>query len=224
MTYFQEEMELKYGVFEGFIYKPLKRANNGKVCLHGINDLEFSAQPKIDNKQLRHPGYISWSDMLKRSHDYNLYEYPSYKNVVCSEEWIYLSNYLLWFKNSNRNSTNTNLDKDLLVSENLVYSKETCLFVPTEINSFLVTGNSLRRDQPLGVDLIQGCYRSRISNGKSNKQLGYFKSPEEAHQAWQSAKLERAMELQLKYSDIPMSRVITKLQNDINNNLETKLL
>lgn len=221
---FQEEMELKYGVFEGFIYKPLKRANNGKVCLHGINDLEFSAQPKIDNKQLRHPGYISWHNMLYRSHDYNLYKYPSYENVVCSEEWIYSSNYLLWFKNSNRSSTNTDLDKDLLVSENLVYSKETCLFVPKEINRFLTTGNSLRGDQPLGVDLSPGGYRSRISDGKSKKHLGYFKSPEEAHQAWQSAKLERAMELQLKYSDIPMSRVITKLQNDINNNLETKLL
>lgn len=221
---FQEEMELKYGVFEGFIYKPLKRANNGKVCLHGINDLEFSAQPKIDNKQLQHPGYISWRNMLNRSHDYNLDKYPSYENVVCSEEWIYSSNYLVWFKNSNRSSTNTDLDKDLLVSENLVYSKETCLFVPKEINSFLTIANSIRGGQPLGVDLSPGGYRSRISDGKSKKHLGYFKSPEEAHKVWQSAKLERAMELQLKYIYIPMSRVITKLQNDINNNLETKFL
>ena len=224
MQSFQEEMELKYGVFNGFIYKPLKRANNGRVCLHGINDLEFSAQPKIDNKQLQHPGYISWRNMLNRSHDYDLDKHPSYENVVCSDEWINASNYLLWFKNSNRSSINTDLDKDLLVSENLVYSKETCLFVPKEINSFLTSANSLRGDQPLGVDLRPEGYRSRIHNGKTSKHLGYFKSPEEAHKAWQYAKLERAKELQLKYPDIPMSRVVFKLQDGINNNLETKFL
>ena len=40
------------------------------------------------------------------------------------------------------------LDKDLLVCNNKVYSPETCVFVPREINQFLTKSNNSRGKYP----------------------------------------------------------------------------
>lgn len=87
-----------------------------------------------------------------------------------------------------------NLDKDLLVRGNKVYSPETCIFVPHRVNCLLTTRLAGRGSLPLGVyfEGKVGRFRAncQINTGKP-KFLGYYDSPEEAHKAWQLAKAER---------------------------------
>ena len=219
---FHNKMIEKYGLPdwlpEGWVYKK-SRMKTKLVEGVGINDVEFSVKPNIEGKQLKHKAYQIWTNMLQRAYsDKYKSTNPTYTGVEVCADWHIFSNFLVWFKDNYVEGYQ--LDKDILVNGNKIYGPRTCIFVPSNINSFLTLCGNSRGLLPIGVTLHQGKFRSRIRDVN----LGSFDTPELAHQAWQSAKLERAMELQLKYSDIPMSRVITKLQNDINNNLETKFL
>lgn len=219
---FHDEMVEKYGLYDNFLYKPLKRPNNRYVCGFGVNNLEFSAQPKIEGKQILHPGYKAWHNMLIRCNDWDIERNNSYKGVTCDEVWRYASNFILWYKDNFR--TGLVLDKDLLYRGNTVYSMDTCIYVPKEVNSFLTSADSIRGENFLGVDFKSSGFRARISLNNKSKHLGYFKSPEEAHQAWQSAKIKQAKVLKERYSIPEMQLVIDRLQNDLDNNLTTEVI
>lgn len=97
------------------------------------------------------------------------------------------------------------LDKDLLVPGNKQYSKDTCVFVPSEINSLFldVNDNGLK----LGVGIYSydeskftaHCNRS----GKSKGWLGVFNTEDEAHDAWKVAKAAVVAEFIEKYKAYP---------------------
>lgn len=87
------------------------------------------------------------------------------------------------------------LDKDILLSGNLVYSEETCVFVPQRLNTILSVGNSRCNGLPLGVTWhkMVELYVAQMSNPNSpyavgKKHLGSFKCQMEAHRAWQVAR------------------------------------
>lgn len=43
------------------------------------------------------------------------------------------------------------LDKDFLVEGNKVYSPSTCVFLPSKLNTFIITRGNARGQYPLGV-------------------------------------------------------------------------
>ena len=98
------------------------------------------------------------------------------------------------------------LDKDLLILGNKVYSQNTCVFVKSKFNTFLVEHAAARGESPIGVHYLKKpknmvnelskpyVARIKIGNDKT-KHLGMFATPEEAHDAWLTAKLEIAKEL-----------------------------
>ena len=91
------------------------------------------------------------------------------------------------------------LDKDLLVEGNKVYSPKTCVFVTRMVNMFTTDRGNDRGELPIGVDWHKGSgrFRSRCRNPftKKNEHLGLFDCEQEAHQAWLRRKLELAYEL-----------------------------
>ena len=123
------------------------------------------------------------------------------------------------------------LDKDFLVRGNCEYGPDSCMFVPQEVNSFLVLRGNDRGTTPLGVSFNKAHkkYVSRINQGRTRLQLGYFKTPEEAHRAWQEAKIKRCSQLIEKYSAYPkvvlgLQRVLKDLTFDFENKLITESL
>lgn len=66
---------------------------------------------------------------------------------------------------------------------------------------------------------------SMISENGKPTYLGYFNLPIEAHRAWQEAKIDLAEVLKKEQTDIRiiagLQRIINKIQNDYDNNLET---
>ena len=84
------------------------------------------------------------------------------------------------------------LDKDLLsTKECKVYSEETCVFIPKEINSLLTTTKASRGGLPIGVCKPQkhrtGLRACICKNGK-DVELGLFNNIEEAFIVYKAAR------------------------------------
>lgn len=74
------------------------------------------------------------------------------------------------------------LDKDIMVKGNKVYSPETCVFVPHTINALLSNCKQKRGKYPVGVsyDKSKGKYRAALKVGDRNIKLGHYNTAEEA--------------------------------------------
>jgi hypothetical protein len=97
------------------------------------------------------------------------------------------------------------LDKDIIVPGSKLYSPDTCAFVRATTNLFVTASDACRGDYPIGVDFHKptGKYRAQCGNHFSgkNENLGYYSTPEEAHEAWRKRKHELAQLVAAKESD-----------------------
>lgn len=222
---FHTSMVEKYGAWDGWSYVPKRRYTTKLVLDVGINDVEFLTQPKDTNtgKQIRHPGYVIWKNMLERVLSPTT-KSLTYKGATILEDWLSLSHYLIdvgkiWYRGCN-------IDKDLLVKGNMLYSKDTCLAIPRALNTWLTDSKLSRGEHPLGVDFakVSGKFRARIRDKASKAadgsiSLGYYTDPMEAHKAWQKHKLLQAYKW--KELGAPLDRIIKQLEYEISNGLET---
>ena len=103
------------------------------------------------------------------------------------------------------------LDKDLLVQGNKIYSPDTCIFVSLRVNNFIVESSSTTRgDYPLGVSAVGNRFEAScgsILEGR-NKKLGRFDTPEEAHASWLKYKLEQAYILAAQQTDERVAKAL----------------
>lgn len=221
---FHDRMCEKYGVLhlpKDWEYRKAKTGNKKPVEGIGINDVEFACQPIINGKRTILKAYSCWTNMLNRAFNAAVKERrPTYLNTTVSEDWIVFSNFLSWF---NKNySVGMVLDKDLILRGKKIYSQDTCLFIPAEINGFLAVTN--KPDLPLGVSKNGKNFQASIGKDNICIALGTFKTPESAHKAWQLAKIEHAKELMNKYSLPQLQLVINRLQHDYENGLITEVI
>ena len=97
------------------------------------------------------------------------------------------------------------LDKDIIAPGSKLYSPNTCAFVLPATNSFVIARDACRGDYPIGVNLFKrtGKYHASCKNlftGK-NEHLGYYSTPEEAHESWRKRKHELAQLVAATESD-----------------------
>ena len=136
---------------DGWIYKPAGK-NKKLVEGVGVNDVEFACRPSIAGKRVIYKLYQTWHDMLKRGFSQvTKINRPTYKDVSVDSDWLYFSNFLTWALQ--KYIDGYVLDKDIKYRNNKIYSADTCLFVPPNINAFVLTN---REDTSLavGVSLI----------------------------------------------------------------------
>lgn len=210
-------LEEEYGIWEGFEYRTRRNKQKELIFGAGVNDAPFVVRPTIFGKRVTHKIFECWFNMLNRCYNPEYKKKNStYLGVICCEEWLSFSIFAKWFKDNYKYGYH--LDKDILVKNNKIYSADTCLFTPREINSFVIMSNASRGELPIGVTLHKGRYISRITTNQTN--LGSFNTKEQAHQAWQKAKLEQA----IAFNFPPLQRVIDQLKFEIENNLETTSL
>lgn len=86
------------------------------------------------NTEMRHSvSYYKWKNMVQRCYDKKIHKKykPEYKDKSVCEEWLNYSNFRIWFDEHYVQCKNNqiDLDKDLLVQGNKVYSPETCVFL-----------------------------------------------------------------------------------------------
>ena len=166
----------------------------------GINDADYVTRKfeTINGKQKLVwvcPFYRRWYDMLTRCYSAkHLEKFPTYKGCTVIEEWKTFSNFRNWM--IEQDYEGKQLDKDILIEGNKVYSPETCVFVSKLVNSFFVDSGAIRGDYPIGVSFNKpnGKFRSNCSNPftKKGEHLGCFDCPNEAHLVWKARKHELA--------------------------------
>ena len=174
----------------------------------GVNDADYVTQRKetigyVDGKQKkklfwfwRH--YRAWNSMLARWYSKKYQKlYPTYAGCTVAEEWLTFSNFKAWMKMQEWEGLQ--LDKDILIKGNKVYSSDVCVFVTQMVNMFTTDRGASRGDWPIGVSWCRqtGKFLAQCRNPFTKKleHLGYFTSEQEAHNAWRKRKNELAHEL-----------------------------
>ena len=157
------------------------------------------------------PYYSAWSGMLERCYSDKYQErYPTYKGCTVSDEWLTFSVFKSWMEEQDWEGMQ--LDKDLLVEGNKIYSAETCVFVKGVVNNFTLDSGASRGIYPLGV-----CWHKRDEKfiaqccnpfTKKREYLGYFNCPQEAHKAWLKRKLELAQLLASEQTDERVAKAL----------------
>lgn len=173
----------------------------------GINDSDYLTQSRSGGEKIQCPVYSAWYSMLSRAYSSNYHErQPTYKGVTVCEEWLLFSNFRVWWLENYVDGWQ--LDKDLLVIGNRVYSPDTCIYIPRWLNSFLLDCGASRGKYKIGViwnkqaNKFQVRCRNSLSNNKEH--LGYFDNEDTAHAAWLARKLEIAFELKPKIDKIDL--------------------
>lgn len=167
----------------------------------GVNDADYVTEKRINGKCVICPFYLSWRNMLQRCYSKNYQErQPTYKDCSVCEEWLTFSKFKEWM--DSQYWYMMQLDKDLLVKGNKVYSPETCIFISRQLNTFTTESSAKRGEFPIGVYFNKKNERlhSQCNNPftKKEEHLGYFDCPNEAHEEWRKRKHEHAC----KWADI----------------------
>ena len=161
---------------------------------------EFS--PTIDGKNTSE--YSAWREMIKRCYSEKSQEIrPTYKGCTVCEEWHNFQNFAKWYTSQSHYGKGYELEKDWLVNNNKIYSAETCVLAPSEINNILVGSKASKNEYPLGVSFRSRFKRFTAAVSLNNKSthLGYFDTPEQASQAYQKAKKEYMQKVALEWKD-----------------------
>ena len=149
------------------------------VCGVGINDADYVDHKyktiEADGKMKRRlvwicPFYRSWKGMLERCYSEKYQErYPTYIGCTVSEEWKRFSNFRSWMEKQDWEGMQ--LDKDLLIEGNKVYSADTCVFVTSMVNTFTLDCGASKGEWMIGVAWHKGAskFMSQCSNPFTKK-------------------------------------------------------
>lgn len=156
-------------------------------------------KPKSGGKMTKH--YHAWRNMLKRCYypEYHALN-PTYNGCAVCKEWHNFQNFSRWYyENCPKDGFSYQLDKDLKVIGNKIYSPETCLFVSSVVNSFTIDSGASRGEYMIGVyfNKASGNFQSWCNNPltKRKEYLGRHNNEINAHMAWRKRKSELAYDL-----------------------------
>ena len=201
----------------------------------GINDADYVVEKKetigyVNGKRKQRlvwvcPYYRTWKNMLKRCYSDRYQEKcPTYKGCSVSEEWLTFSNFKGWMEK--QDFEGVQLDKDLLLEGNKVYSDKTCVFVSGAVNRFTIDSGASRGEWMIGVNWHKrdGKFRASCRNPftKKKEHLGLFVNELEAHQAWLNRKLELAHLLAAEQTDKRVAKALIGRYTNYTNSGETK--
>lgn len=151
--------------------------------------------------------YDTWKHMLYRCYDPKFQEkHTTYKKCTVCDEWHNFQNFAEWYENNYYEIEGQimNLDKDILIKKNNVYSPETCVFVPHDINSLFTKSDATRGDLPVGVhyDKQNKKYSAQCNIMGLKKFIGRYNTLEEAFQAYKAFKEAHIKQVADKYIDL----------------------
>lgn len=113
---------LKRGTFKNPYHK----------TVHGVGFLgNGDYKTKVGGKKIKR--YAIWSSMIQRCYsELNFIKHPTYKDCTVCDEWLNYQNFSKWFEENYVKGYD--LDKDILIEGNKIYSNKTCCFVPRWLN------------------------------------------------------------------------------------------
>lgn len=194
-----------------------------KKLVHGVgvNDadyvvVKFEQLGHVDGKRKQKrvwicPCYRAWAHMLERCYSDKYQELqPTYRGCTVSDDWLTFSVFKSWMEK--QGFEGKQLDKDILIESNKIYSAETCVFVTPMVNMFTTDSRATRGEWLIGVDWHKPTerFRAKCRNPftKKTEHLGLFTCEQQAHNAWLKRKLELAHELAAIQSDQRVAKAL----------------
>lgn len=177
----------------------------GIIAGVGINDADYHVAKRglnpVTGKMTviwQCPYYTYWKSMISRCYqERELKRRPTYEDKWVCDEWLTFSNFKRWMEKQDWEGCQ--LDKDILVNGNKVYSPDTCMFVPQIVNIFYQGRSQSKYNWPVGTSYqkMYGKFVSQCSNPFTGKveTLGRFDNPIDAHNLWKKRKNELAHKL-----------------------------
>ena len=182
----------------------------------GVGVTGTKYQPTINDVITKE--YKLWCNMLRRcySDDFKKKK-PTYESCEVSDNFKSYEYFYEWCNNQfGFNNKDWQLDKDLLIKGNKVYSESTCVFIPREINQVLVKRTASRGKYLIGVswNKTANAFVAMVNKNKGNPEyLGYFKTEIEAFNAYKQAKETFIKEQANKWKDQIDDRAYNALMN-----------
>ena len=200
----------------------LGNIRNGKVkdpyapSVYGIGVLGAKYQAKINGVITKE--YTLWQNMLERCYsDTYKKKRPTYEGCEVSDNFKSYEYFYEWcHKQIGFGNESWQLDKDLLIKGNRVYSEDFCIFLPKEINSLLTKSTASRGEHLIGVSWNKRnkAFVAMVSKNKGKQEwLGYFKTELEAFNAYKQAKEAFIKEQAEKWKDKIDERAYEALMN-----------
>ncbi len=185
----------------------MKNLHNKTVCNVGCIGVG-NYKPTFNGKRTK--ANEVWKDMLQRCYKY-IEINPTYKDCSVVEEWHNFQNFAAWFEENYVEGFE--LDKDILVKRNKIYSPETCCFVPKKINYLFIKCNKTRGLYPIGVSLVHNRFQTTIRKNGKTINLGRFNTIEEAFKAYKIAKEQYIKEVAEKWKSQITEKVYQAMYN-----------
>lgn len=135
--------------------------------------------------------YKIWSGILERCYSSSYcYTHETYKDCTVCDEWLNFQNFAKWYRNNEDYGKGYDIDKDILVKNNKVYSPATCILVPSVINKMLIGRDSSNRMLPTGVytNNNKTKYVAKFRVNGDSIFIGTYDTIEEARIAYNTAK------------------------------------
>lgn len=177
----------RYGNFQrGMVYDKL----HPTVCNLGYIGNTTTSENRKPKKS-----YKIWVDMLHRCYD-KLYK--TYIDCSVCDEWLCYANFEKWFNENYYEIPNEKmcLDKDILIKGNRIYSPNTCIFAPNNINILFTKNDGYSYVKNKNAYIVYG-----NDKGKT-LYLGYFKTQQEARLIYKKYKENHIKNIANKYKDI----------------------
>ena len=155
----------------------------------GISGTKYP--PTINDVKTKEYGL--WQNMLERCYsDAYKKKHPTYKDCEASENFKSFEYFYEWCnKQIGFGNEGWQLDKDLLTKGNKVYSEDSCIFIPNEINLLLTKRTTSRGENLIGVHWSKRdkAFVAMVCKNKGKQEyLGCFKTELEAFNAYKQAK------------------------------------
>ena len=163
--------------------------------VYSIGVLGTKYPPTISGRNTKE--YDLWTSMLERCYSDNFKnKHPTYKDCEVSDNFKSYEYFYEWCQNqigfgNDGNGNPFHLDKDLLIKGNKVYSEDSCVFIPVDVNLVLTKRTSSRGQHLIGVcwHKRDKAFSARVNKNKGKREhLGYFKTEIEAFNAYKKAK------------------------------------
>ena len=161
------------------------------ASVYGVGVLGTKYPITINGVQTKE--YVLWKRMLQRCYSDSFKKHrPTYEGCEVSDNFKSYEYFYEWCNSQvGFGVEGFELDKDLLIKGNKVYSENSCVFIPHEINSLLINCTASRGEHLIGV---YWCKRGKVfvaqvskNKGKPEK-LGFFNTELEAFNAYKKAK------------------------------------
>lgn len=152
-----------------------------------IGEGEYLAKENRKNTR----AYAAWHGIMQRCYDPKMQaKSPTYKGCTVHPEWHNFQVFAEWFYGQRHYKVGFEVDKDLLVDGNKVYSPHFCCVVPQELNVLFNDNLAAKGVEPTGVNYQSRInrFQARISINNERLYLGVFKCPREAEAVYKKAK------------------------------------